>query len=1090
MDTITLCSLNVRGLADSKKRKDVFIWLREKKINIYCLQDVHCAPGSKDRFRSDWGGDVFISTHKNNSRGVAILFNNNFEYTVQDQIYDNHGNIAGLKIALSNQTIALLTIYGPNKDEPEFYKTQLSQCVVDLDCDFLIICGDWNVVQQQDLDTHGYLHENNVQAKAAVLSLKQQFELVDPWRLRNPSSKEFTWKNGKMTKFGRLDFFLVSDIFHQLIQSTDILPGYRTDHSLICLTIKTSQSFKGKGFWKFNTSLLNQLDYVEKVKDTIKRVASQYNRNHINNDNNHDTDDILFWEILKMEIRGMTIKYSSELKKQRERKYKFLEMSIQILEKGLYLAKDEIKKLYDSYNNQLQELRQGIVKGAIMRSKVQWFEEGERVSKYFCALEKRNFINKTITKLNLGNNIFTEEPSKILDAQKIFYKDLYTSRLSDINRENGQEYIRENKSYQLTTNQRETLDQEFTEEEVATSIKSMRNNKTPGTDGFPIEFYKFFWVDIKKYLIKCFKQSFVDGKLSINQKRGIISCLPKGNKDKQLLKNWRPISLLNTDYKIITHVLAERLKHFIPCIIHSDQKGFVKGRFIGENTRLLYDVMKYLEVHQRSGLLFLIDFEKAFDSVEWAFIDYTLKTFNFGDNFRKWFDILYKDAESCVINNGTYSEFFKLNRGCRQGDPISPYLFILVAEILANSIRKNDLIRGIKIKNKMFTLGQYADDTFVLLDGSKESLSETIKCLDMFAKFSGLKINMDKCEVIWLGSKKYSLEQPLPGLKLGKDFKLLGVTFPIKLEQINEVNLNSKVADIEKLFKAYEKRHLSLLGRVTVIKSLAISKLIHVLSVTETPTMKFLNYIERLFQNLLWNNKVSRIKYNYATKSIEEGGLKLPNLKNLCCSLKMAWIKRSYDTGSWQELFKIIVDDPDLIWKLDPKSLNILARKYCKESPFWSDALKSYALYLTKNEIKCFRTITEYTFWNSYYISSTNIVKLKDSLIQKGCKLIKDLLTENHMFYSLGEFQHKFQSQINFLDYETLKRSFPVEWKYSNFQHEDFTLNYQSVLGSIIKCPKICSLLTENLAKHGEKRTIHEIKWSELLSANIDTAAW
>ena len=159
--------------------------------------------------------------------------------------------------------------------------------------------------------------------------------------------------------------------------------------------------------------------------------------------------------------------------------------------------------------------------------------------------------------------------------------------------------------------------------------------------------------------------------------------------------------------------MAFRLKALLPKLIHSDQKGFMNGRFIGENTRLVYDVMEYLRINNKSGLLFLIDFEKAFDSVEWPFIAKTLKHFNLGDNFIKWFNVLYEDAESCVINNGVYSEYFKIHRGCRQGDPISPYIFLLVAEILANSIRQNNNINGIKIKQEEFKLGQYADDTFL-----------------------------------------------------------------------------------------------------------------------------------------------------------------------------------------------------------------------------------------------------------------------------------------------------------------------------------------------------------------------------------------
>jgi hypothetical protein len=120
--------------------------------------------------------------------------------------------------------------------------------------------------------------------------------------------------------------------------------------------------------------------------------------------------------------------------------------------------------------------------------------------------------------------------------------------------------------------------------------------------------------------------------------------------DRHFIGNWRPISLLNTDLKIASAVIANRIKPLLPFIISDTQKGFIKGRFIGENTRLLYDLMHYLEQHNKTGLLFLVDFEKAFDSVEWKFLKKALSSFNFGPSVCKWFELFYSKAKSCVIN--------------------------------------------------------------------------------------------------------------------------------------------------------------------------------------------------------------------------------------------------------------------------------------------------------------------------------------------------------------------------------------------------------------------------------------------------------
>lgn len=227
------------------------------------------------------------------------------------------------------------------------------------------------------------------------------------------------------------------------------------------------------------------------------------------------------------------------------------------------------------------------MEGVKIRSRAKWVSEGGKMTKYFCNMESRNFTSKCMNSLITDNGILLKEQSDILTETMLFYKELYSKRDTvevDLDKLLGRYSIPK-----LNESEKLKLEGKITYEEILFCLKKSSNNTSPGFDGFTYEFFKFFLNDLGYFLLRAINTCFENEKLLDSLKRGVISCIPKGNKDKLLLKNWRPISLLNTSYKLASSCIAERLKTVLPKIINEDQTGFISGRYIGENLRILYD---------------------------------------------------------------------------------------------------------------------------------------------------------------------------------------------------------------------------------------------------------------------------------------------------------------------------------------------------------------------------------------------------------------------------------------------------------------------------------------------------------------------
>ena len=390
--------------------------------------------------------------------------------------------------------------------------------------------------------------------------------------------------------------------------------------------------------------------------------------------------------------------------------------------------------------NKLEILKTGydlqyeyFAQGAITRSRARWYEQGEKSNKYFLNLESSRGKKSTIQNIFREDKSLTTNPKIIMDELKGFYSNLYQANSSRGSVSLADSFLKNVPVPKLSEVQKGKCEENWSVHECFNTLKSFQKNKTPGNDGLTVEFYLAFWPILAKHLVNSFNYAHNYGELSNSHKQAVIILLEKKGKDKRLIKNWRPISLINVDTKIVSKALAKRLEHILPDLIHYNQNAYVKGRSIFD-VRTIDDVLEHTKRSEQSGILVTIDFEKAFDSLDHTFLFKVLHTFNFGPSFIQWIRTFYSNVSACVINNGFPTNYFGVDWGVRQGDPLSPLLFILCLEVMACSIRQNDKIQGIKIKNEEVKLSLFADDMtcFLRNKSSYQHLSSSLECFQNF----------------------------------------------------------------------------------------------------------------------------------------------------------------------------------------------------------------------------------------------------------------------------------------------------------------------------------------------------------------------
>ena len=327
----------------------------------------------------------------------------------------------------------------------------------------------------------------------------------------------------------------------------------------------------------------------------------------------------------------------------------------------------------------------------------------------------------------------------------------------------------------------------------------------------------------------------------------------------------------------------------LPEVIHFNQNAFVKGRTIFDAVRTIDDVIEYPRYKDIPGILVAIEFEKAFDSLTLNFLLRVPHAFNFGLSFIQWIRVLYDNASSCVMNNGFTTGPCALSRGVRQGDPLSPYLFIIALETLAIKIREDDGIKSITIRDEpVKLLSLFADDMTCFIKDSR-SYTNLFVTLKIFGECSGLKTNNEKTGALALGNSSSLWEGYSDMPNLCNSIKILGVYFGYDAKQRDELNFRNTLKSLKKTINFWKWHGLSLLRRIQIIKTFAITKIMFKASVF--PISKdLIKEAYSLFYYFIWNGK-DKVKRNVMISEVEKGGLNMLDIDSVVRTRRVICLK-------------------------------------------------------------------------------------------------------------------------------------------------------------------------------------------------------
>uniref|UniRef100_A0A3B4TQD0 Reverse transcriptase domain-containing protein n=1 Tax=Seriola dumerili TaxID=41447 RepID=A0A3B4TQD0_SERDU len=898
MGSIKVGSLNLNGARDQRKRASLFKLISMKKLDVVFLQETHSTEDNEIHWNKEWEGRTFLSHKSSTSCGVGILFSRNFmpQSVLSEEVIK--GRLLKITADYENIKMIFINIYAPvlgteRLSVLDVLNDEIEKCNNE---GYLFIGGDFNCTVNSELDRNH--PEPHPASHSRLLRLIQAHELMDVWRGFHGKQRQYTWCHVKdnSLSMARLDRFYCFRHHFNVFKGCTISPVGFSDHSLLIASVFINNVKPNSAYWHLNISLLEDRKFKEIFKffwEAHQRAKADFKSLQ------------QWWDVGKTKIKQFCMEYTKNITKTLTNSVRILETEVEKLQQVAEATGDpRCSESLAGKKSALNKLLSVSAQGALVRSRFRNVAMMDVPSHFFFGLERKNGQKRFIHSLRSETGQVLTNHEDICKRAVGFYKELFKCE--------HQEEQEASKSFyeglpQVEPHSNKDLEAALSSEELHAALQGMQSGKAPGIDGLPVDFYKALWSVVGGDLLSVLNESLAGGRLPLSCRRAVLTLLPKKG-DPQRIENWRPVSLLCTDYKLLSKALSNRLSKVMGQLIHADQTYCVPGRLINDNITLIRDFLDICKLFGIRAGIISIDQEKAFDRVEHEYLWLTLSAFGFSPVFINKIKVLYGDVHSILKINGGLSAPFQVQRGVRQGCALSGMLYSLAIEPLLHRLRC--VLQRVRVPGcaAPFKLSAYADDV-VVLTNCQQDIDVLEKTVLQFRLISSARINWQKSEALSIGSAD---ELILPGGLIWKrgGLKYLGVF----LGDQNTVLKNWE--DILEKVKGRLSRwkwivlNLSYRGRILILNNLVSSTLWHRLAAVDPPP-DLLSRIQAVIVDFFWD-KLHWLPQGVLYLPKDEGGQGLVHLGSRGVTFRLQFLQR------------FLRGPADLVWR--PLAETILRR--------------------------------------------------------------------------------------------------------------------------------------------------------------------